>query len=389
MVREPLPLDAARQVTPRALVGYAQGLGWQRVANGKRPEIAVFHRPGSPLHQVVIPTDPTFADFDEAVAEAVRKLADSEKRPAREVLEHLLLPPADVLRFREASPDAEAGSLSLGHAARMIDGARRLLLSAAHGVLGPRAYPPRLSRSEAEEFVGRCRMGQTDRGSFIVNIACLLDLPVALPGTPLQSFARRVTSGLMQSLEALSRSAETGKADDLLDLERTPGMSANLCESVLLMRPDGERASLVVSAAWSRAFLPRPREMAREIQLGQEAFSVAESVATRLRAAPKPVPALWFGFVDALRGQPSRDDIRPSGEVDFTIFDSELGAIHTRGLLNATDYAVAAEAHLESAVVEFRATLQRLPRISRLDGIADFSIAEEEEADVASAPVAS
>src|SRR5271166_1182001 len=121
MWREPLPVDAAQQVTPRALIGYVQGLGWQATPNGRRPEIIVYHQPDSRLHQVIIPTDSTLVDYGEAVTEAVRKLAEYEKRPAREVLEQLLLPPADLLGFREVSPDAEAGSLPLEHAVRLIN----------------------------------------------------------------------------------------------------------------------------------------------------------------------------------------------------------------------------------------------------------------------------
>src|SRR5271154_4623422 len=93
MSHEQLPLETARLVSPRALTGYARGLGWQLVPNGRRSDIAVFHRPDSRLHQIIIPTDSTLADFGEAVITAVRKLAEFEKRPALAVLEHLLLPP--------------------------------------------------------------------------------------------------------------------------------------------------------------------------------------------------------------------------------------------------------------------------------------------------------
>jgi hypothetical protein len=372
MAREALPIDAAQQVAPRALLGYAQGLGWQAVPNGRRPEIAIYHRPDSRLHQVIIPTDPTLEDYGEAVADAVRRLAEFEKRPARKVLEHLLLPPADVLRFREVSPDAEAGNLPFDHAVRMVNGARRLLLSVAHSVLVPQAYHPRLSRSEAEEFVGRCRLGQTERGSFVLNVACPLELPLALPGLEVEPFARRVTKLLMSSLEALAQVADTGRADDLLDPARSPGVSANFCESLLLLRPSGDRASLTVSTVWSRALLPRPQELTRQAQMPQIVFEVAEAVAPRLRTAPQPRPSRFLGFVDVLSGQPSRNDPRPSGEVDFTLFDDEQGEVRARGVLGADDYATAAAAHLASAVVAFKATLRRLPRASRVDNITDF-----------------
>jgi hypothetical protein len=380
MVREPLPLDLTRQVTPRALKGYAAALNW-RLVEGINGDVAVYHRPDSPAHQVIVPVDTTLADYDEAVAEAVRKLAAYERRPANEVLEHLLLPPADVLRFREISPDAEAGNLPFDHAVRMINGTRRLLLSAAHSVLVPQAYHQRLSRSEAEEFVNRCRLGQTERGSFVLNVACPLELQLALPGLAAEPFARRVTNLLMQSLDALARAADTARADDLLDQTRNPGISANLCESLLLLRPGGDRATLTVSATWSRALLPESREPARHVQLPQVVFEVAEAIAPRLRTAPVPRPARFLGFVDVLSGQPSRDDPRPSGEVDFTLFDDEQGEIRARGILDADDYATAAAAHLASDVVAFKATLRRLPRMSRVDNITDFKRVEFDEAE--------
>jgi hypothetical protein len=236
-----------------------------------------------------------------------------------------------------------------------------------------------LSRSEAEEFVNRCRLGQTERGSFVLNVACPLELQLALPGLAAEPFARRVTNLLMQSLDALARAADTARADDLLDQTRNPGISANLCESLLLLRPGGDRATLTVSATWSRALLPESREPARHVQLPQVVFEVAEAIAPRLRTAPVPRPARFLGFVDVLSGQPSRDDPRPSGEVDFTLFDDEQGEIRARGILDADDYATAAAAHLASDVVAFKATLRRLPRMSRVDSITDFERVEFED----------
>jgi hypothetical protein len=284
----------------------------------------------------------------------------------------LLLPPADVLRFREVSPDADRGTLPFDHAVRLIDGIQRLLRSVAHSVLVPQPYHPRLSRSEAEEFVNRCRLGQTERGSFVLNVACPLELPVALPGMEPEPFARRVTNLLMQSLEALARAMDTGQAEDLLDTTRNPGISANLCESLLLLRPAGDEATLTVSAVWSRAFLLKSEKAIRHVQLAQGVFDVAEIVGPRLRTTPQPRTARWFGFVDALRGQPQHHDLRPCGEVDFTLLDDEQGEIHARGILNADDYATAAEAHLNSEPVAFKAVLRWLPRFSRVDSIADF-----------------
>ncbi len=256
MSHEPLPVETARLVTPRALTGYAQGLGWQpvRLPSTKRPEIAVFHRPDSRLHQIIVPTDPTLDDYGEAVIDAVCKLAEFEKRPASEILTHLLLPPADLIRLQETGPDSEAGNLPLNDAVRVVNGARQALLAVAHSALVPQMYHPRLSRTEAAEFIGRCRL-QAERGSFVLTLACPLNLQAGLFGTGDQPFARKVTSLFMQSLQDLTRVADTVDArvvDSLTDIHRHPGLSANFCEALLLLRPDGERSSLGVSITWSR-----------------------------------------------------------------------------------------------------------------------------------------
>src|SRR5438552_10964142 len=110
MRREEISPRLASQIKPRALCVYAEGVGWLPVTTSKPNGVAIFHRPESQTRQLLVPLDEQFDDYGEAVAEAVRRLAEFENRPAHEVLEHLLLPPAAVLRFREASPDAEAGS---------------------------------------------------------------------------------------------------------------------------------------------------------------------------------------------------------------------------------------------------------------------------------------
>lgn len=369
MRREPLPPELTRLVTPRSLRGYAVGLNWKPV-EGINGDVAVYHRPDSRAHQVLIPIETTLADYDEAVAEAVRKLADYEHRPAREVLDSLLLPPADILGFREVSPQAEAGTLPFDHAVQMMNGTRKLLLSTAHSVLVPLPSHPRLSRSDAEDFVNRCRLGQTDRGSFVLNVVCPLDEQLLLPGTE-EPFTRQVTGLLLDTLATLAQAADQEGTDDLLDTTRHRGISANFCEALLLLRPTGDRATLTVSATWARTRMPVNRTAIQRVELHQDTFALAETLAPRLRTGPSPAPSRFFGFVEALMGQPTSSDPRPAGETRFRLFDQDE-EILARADLNADDHAVAVEAYRIGALVSFRGILHRLPRLNRIENVTSF-----------------
>jgi hypothetical protein len=97
-----LPIEVIRLVTPRAVQAYAEGLGWQKVkVDGVNVKIAVYTNPNAPLRQLIVPLDEGLDDYPERIAEAVRRLAEFEKRPAFKVLNHLLFPPVDVCRWQE------------------------------------------------------------------------------------------------------------------------------------------------------------------------------------------------------------------------------------------------------------------------------------------------
>jgi hypothetical protein len=386
MRRDSIPAELARLITARALRAYAQGLGWQPV-DGINGNIAVFHRPDSKLHQLIVPVDEGMDDYGAMIAEAVAKLADYEKRPVQDVLDHLLLPPSDLLQFQDSGQHAGDGTIPLAEAVDLIAGAHKALLAQAHSVIQPRPFHPRLSRGEAERFVDACRLAQTRRGSFMVVLACPLD---AIPTEQRlfeqqEPFTRRVTASLMETLTRLANAADQEAADELVRPGAIPLLSANLCEALLQMCPEVARPNLTVRAVWSRAALPPPKSAPPSaVNLQREAFAVAAYLATRLRSAPQPVSDRFIGYVDVLRGQPGPDD-HPAGEVMLTIFQSDE-IVKAWLDLNTTDYAAADRAHMANIPVAFSGVLHRSPRIGRVSQVNNFRLLDTQAAAPAPSP---
>ena len=356
--------EMTKLVTPRAIRNYAAALGWLQVL-GINGSISVYHRPDSDLHQLIVPLDESFDDYGESVAEAIRKLAAFEHRPPIEVLNHILLPPSDVFRFSETGPGTEAGTLPFQQAVDFLDGTRIMLLSTAHSTLRPQAYHARLSRAEAQQFVRKCRLGQTERGSFTFTVACPLEF---MSGTQSgqEPFGRQVTHALINSLVGIARETEDNRVDELADRVKYPQLSANFLEAMLLLRPPGDRSSLRVSVDWSKAVAqPGGSPRRKEIQLRQECFEAAEYLAPRLRAAPEPVLETFVGFVEVLRGQTGPDG-EMAGEVVFSITLDGGELTRARADLSASNYQIAGDAHLKHEPVYFRGYLMRAPRLNRV-----------------------
>lgn len=367
LIRPDLPPEQLQQVTPREVFGYAKAKGW--VQGPMVGRLRVYGRPGA-LDQLLIPTDPSEPPFAERMHEVVETFARVEERAAEKVLDSLINFESDVLRFRVASVRAEEGSLPLGQVLNLLEGARRSLLSAAHSVLNPLRYHPRLSRSEAVKLVEACRMGQTERGSFIVAIACPLDAvdPEETAGALHDDdpFARQTTRTLTKALKALNAAIEEDRINSLVDEQETHDVSANLCEALIKMRPVDERGQLEFSPFWAPA-RPRQVDAGDRVTLTHDEFTPIESIYRQLRPKPGPTTKPRVAYVDELRGIENADGQR-EGEVVFTLFEEDE-VVRAKARLTAEQYQQAYEAHNPSAMLVVVGQLHRGPRVSTLKEI--------------------
>jgi hypothetical protein len=380
MLANGLPLDLLAHLDPVQVKQYAKATGWVREARLSDSRMAVYASPTSDLDQIIVPLNREARDFARAMGDVVSILAEREQRPAREVLNDLLLPPADVLRFSEAGPAATSGDVPLEHGLSLLAGARRTLLAAACSEERPQRFHPRMSLAGAEQFIQQCRLGQTERGSFTVTVACPLaavpEVPSLFANLP---FSRRVTALLMRSLQRLALALDADELDSLLaPVDGQPLLSANLCEGLLDMTPEGDGSTLTVTASWART-LPPPVAvpLPGRVRLRRETFGAIEALATRLRPTPPPRRQTLVGFVDTLDGRPNEDGLR-EGPIVLRIFNPEGDSIRARVELDAEHHHLAWEAYEQDQPVMVQGVLRRVGRLYRIDDPVGFRIIEEQ-----------
>ena len=147
----------------------------------------------------------------------------------------------------------------------------------------PQAYYPRLGYKEALDFLETCQLGQTERGSFIATI--MAPIPPQIEhqtemfsgGEPqlaleTEPFPRKATLRLMLALGHMSGSIHKGTYQSILNgVEQ--GVSANLCEAIVSMKPGGDRRRLGIRMSWSRNRPRVPASIATKVSFSQTAFS--------------------------------------------------------------------------------------------------------------------
>ncbi len=350
---------------------YLIAKGWERV-EGKKPDIWIFRRPGSEVEEVVLPVRSDFPDTGEAMARAVEEIARFEKRSAEQVLRDLARPRADRLRFGVEGRGTSDGGIGLDEGLALLSGSRKALLAAACSVKRPQRFYPRMSIREAEAFVRACKLGQTERGSFVATLECELEVEGAesLPqGDP---FGRKVTTLLLTSMARLVDAIVADRYQTLMSVDQGEVIvSANLCEAVLEMMPSADDAVLRISSSWSPT-LKAPQDVPDAVRVERRYCPAIEQISRALRPSASPTPDLFVGKVDALQGEP-RPDGRMQGEIALTAqVDSEI--LKIRFDLGPDDYVEACDAHRDGHYVSVRGILRRGARVHRLDGAKGFMV---------------
>ncbi len=375
MMHDPFPRNVLKLITPQQVRSYALAKGWQRVA-GVNGEIALFNHPQGQFDQLIVPMDESLDDYAKRLRDVVENLADFESRPSAEVLNDLMTPESDTLRYRVASMATGRGSIPLVDGIRLLDGAKRSILAAACSVVNPVAHHPRMSRTEAQQLLGACHLGQTERESYSVSVSCPLRAveqdQVLLPGNA--PFTRRAVALLMRSVSRLVSAIESDAVPAVFEaVPAEPALSANLCDALLQMQPQDEGSHLDIKASWATT-LPPEAPIPGVVRIKYEYFPIIEDVFKTLQSEKEPEASLFVGYVDTLNGQPG-DDGRMQGDATISILhEEEPRKAHVE--LSPGDYQIAIQAHSVAGAVKFKGILHLGRRTHRITNISDLARVE-------------
>ena len=340
-------------IAPTDLRDYAKAHGWMLLKEAAKDRLYVMSNPRFDLRQLVFPMDTTAPDYAEAIALVVEKIAVMEQRTPEAIIKSLMEISDDAVAFRVSSPNQEERYLPLSFASAMIIGAQQLLLASACTVLKPKTHHPRLSRTEAQQFLETARFRHTQPGSFVLNVSCPVQaMDVQAPLLPDEfeaPFVRRATLILQRSLRKLVSAIETDSLDDLVESlkkSETPLISSNFCEALTRFEDTSLKNSVDIGITWA-ASIPRPDDEPENsvVRVQHDYFSRIEEVRRELRSNEKHMEDIFIGTVERLDGEMGDDGCR-SGEVILSLLLPEGEQVRARTNLNAEQYAKADEAHM-------------------------------------------
>ncbi len=343
-------------ITPKNLLAYAEASGWESpIEEGLKDGLYALSHKKYPKRQLVFPMKATVPDYSDIVQMILGKIAELEKKSISQVLAELNALNEDTVNFRLINAQNETQYIPFSYAIAVMNGAKDMLLSAAHSVLQAQAQHPRLNKKEPNQLLEAARFRHTEMGSFVLKVSCPLEA-VHIKGSSFYGeysenmpFVRQTSLTLNDSIADLTEAIESKQYKHFVDSLKTseaPKISSNFCQAITNFQEENKGFDLSLGFAWGGA-LALPQQIKRRdiVTLKKDYFAQIAEIGTELKGAEKQnTEEVFLATVEKLAGEIG-DDGKRLGEVILRLH-SEEGIINARAYLDATQYAVANQAHM-------------------------------------------
>lgn len=375
--------DLIEKINPLTLQQYLMARNWAK-RESKKQDIVIFeYEFKQSYYEIRMPITRYFSDYVSALYRAINIIAQVEERPETQIVNDLLLPPADIIRFRVQNKNTEEGLISLSEGFMLLESAKKALLTTACDIIQPELYHKRLAFKGAKQFIDSCMLGQTERGSFIASLVCpignqtnnekykqlsLFDPPEVLSS----SFTRQITQKLMVSIERVKRIIESQDFSQLETItEDVSPISANFLESLVEMGEYGDNDEIEIMTTWAPT-IPSQSNIPIKTTITRDYIQPLESIVERIKERIADEEGIYVGRISQTRADPDPQQ-RSEGEIIFNFIGNEEKAVNAKVLLDSTNYELALDAHKNGKNVKVKGILRNSGRIKVIEN-AEFQV---------------
>lgn len=354
--------DTLKSICPEQLRAYLLQTGW--ISDSKIGEIAtVWHRDSESEfeYEVLLPERVELRDYKDRIADAILSISAFEKRAELKILKDIANYFSDTISIRVVHNDVENGTIPLEDGVKLFEKAKDLLSSAAMSTISKKRYFFGSRPSEASNFLSKVRLGQTEIGSYVVNVVVPLDTQNINDLIDSKSFSRHVTTTLGKGLSSLKSLTESPKSDSkIFEALVSNGVSANMCDALVGLSGEQRNRGFDIGISFSAS---------EDIEISSViSYSFSSNDVPAIEKVSEYLKENYVIDNATISGPVKKLD-RPNSEDDGTVTIEAFVGDRDRSVsfeLSSNEYHEAILAHDQKLVVEISGDIHIGPRSARM-----------------------
>jgi len=330
---------------------YLRDLGWAEVPT-KANHVNIFQLENQALSfQVNLPASRDLRDYGSAMFRTAETIALSANKSVEHVILELLNPLSDILRIRIQEPSAETGSLFVEDAIRLYENAKKLLMFAAMDVERPQPFHAGRPNANISEFIGMCRFGQTEIGSYIVSVVCPFAYFDNSPSRQLSYFSdaevcadtltRKTMNKLISSVHTVKKAVHQGNLESITE----NSISANFLDALSKINIYRTDSTLDLTVKYAPTININTLSDT-SVSINHDYYRPIDSVVQKIKHTHENQEKAFIGLIKASDADPNVS-LRKQGTIRLVYLNNEGKSSTSTATVNLAinDYNAALDAH--------------------------------------------
>ena len=354
-------------ITPASIEKYLLLTGWRKDTTANNPKLMFFQRQGAEDLRIAAPSTESVLDYYERVSDLVLLLSALSECPEQEIINSLKSAYIDRIQFRIISEESKNGMIPLDYAFQFVEGLKQLVLYSAC----------------AEEQLEHFQFEQTERGSFIFNVGVRVadeeneQLYLEEVNPPLEipiehKIVKRIEKALCQVDDVTNRKIQL--SDLVIDAYKD-GITANMCDALTMLRPEGNDFTLETSFHFAEA-LTKSVIPPSVKKLDWMHFDVVSEISNIYKDCTLIEDATLVGIINMLlkntKGSTTSEDEIENTVRLVTRIDDRIRSVDLH--LSPEDHILACDAYRDDKEVEVSGTIDKSGKRWFFSEISSFKV---------------
>lgn len=257
---------------------------------------------------VLIPLVKDFSDYYRVMGETLQSVADFENRSVLSLINRILNPSYDIQKWRIANSYTSDGKIPFFSMVDTIEKIKDVLATAYLDTLNPARFHKKVYTSDVNKNISEYSFGQTEIGSYILNVLCPLgdyQYTVFNPTEQDIPLNRKINIRLLSSIDNIQKDLKNddkNKVDEDVD----QGLySVNFLDSLVDIYDETKNAEMNIVVDWCKDVKFANEQPISSVKLEPIFMEKVNFIADKYRPKKEEnIPKSYYGKIDSINANP-------------------------------------------------------------------------------------